>query len=87
MGQSGRCNNRWLFKSDWKNVGLLKRMQDKVTEINPVQKWTFLHCIIHQEVLCKIVLKMDHVVDVVIKTVHQSKSIKSQTIYCSFGGK
>lgn len=33
-----------------KNVGLLKRMQDKVTEINPVQKLTFLHCIIHQEV-------------------------------------
>lgn len=53
-----------------KNVGLLKRMQDKVTEINPVQKLTFLHCIIHQEVLCKIVLKMDHVVDVVTKTVN-----------------
>ncbi|KAL3975343.1 C-C motif chemokine 24 [Sarotherodon galilaeus] len=40
-----------------KNVGLLKRMQDKVTEINP-------------EVLCNIVLKMDHVVDVVTKTVN-----------------
>uniref|UniRef100_A0A669BDA4 SPIN-DOC-like zinc-finger domain-containing protein n=1 Tax=Oreochromis niloticus TaxID=8128 RepID=A0A669BDA4_ORENI len=53
-----------------KNVGLLKRMQDKVTEINPVQKLTFLHCIIHQEVLCKIVLKMDHIVDVVTKTVN-----------------
>ena len=53
-----------------KNVGLLKRMQDKVTEINPVQKLTFLHCIIHQEVLCKTVLKMKHVVDVVTKTVN-----------------
>ncbi|XP_078120393.1 general transcription factor II-I repeat domain-containing protein 2A-like [Sander vitreus] len=53
-----------------KNVGLLKRMQDKVTEINPVQKLTFLHCIIHQEVLCKTVLKMNHVVDAVTKTVN-----------------
>uniref|UniRef100_A0AAY5KZX0 HAT C-terminal dimerisation domain-containing protein n=1 Tax=Esox lucius TaxID=8010 RepID=A0AAY5KZX0_ESOLU len=53
-----------------KNVGLLKRMQDKVTEMNPLQKLTFLHCIIHQEVLCKTVLKMNHVVDVVTKTVN-----------------
>ncbi|XP_060779093.1 general transcription factor II-I repeat domain-containing protein 2A-like [Neoarius graeffei] len=53
-----------------KNVGLLKRMQDKVTEMNPVQKLTFLHCIIHQEVLCKTVLKMNHVVDAVTKTVN-----------------
>ena len=45
-------------------------MQHKVTEINPVQKLTFLHCIIHQEVLCKTVLKMKHVVDVVTKTVN-----------------
>lgn len=45
-------------------------MQDKVTEINPVQKLTFLHCIIHQEVLCKTVLKMNHVVDAVTKTVN-----------------
>ncbi|GCC39300.1 hypothetical protein chiPu_0023382 [Chiloscyllium punctatum] len=35
-----------------KNVGLFKRMQDKVTEIDPEQKLVFLHCIIHQEVLC-----------------------------------
>ncbi|GCC25428.1 hypothetical protein chiPu_0003838 [Chiloscyllium punctatum] len=42
-----------------KNVGLLKRMQDKVTEIDPEQKLVFLHCIIHQEVLCKSVLKIN----------------------------
>lgn len=53
-----------------KNVGLLKRMQDKMTEINPVQKLIFLHCIIHQEVLCKTVLKMKHVVEAVTKTVN-----------------
>ncbi|XP_072416387.1 general transcription factor II-I repeat domain-containing protein 2A-like [Chiloscyllium punctatum] len=53
-----------------KNVGLLKRMQDKVTEIAPEQKLVFLHCIIHQEVLCKSVLKINHVVDVVTKIVN-----------------
>ncbi|XP_069615958.1 general transcription factor II-I repeat domain-containing protein 2B-like [Ranitomeya imitator] len=53
-----------------KNVGLLKRMQDKVNEINPEQKLIFLHCIIHQEVLCKSVLKISHVVDVVTKIVN-----------------
>lgn len=53
-----------------KNVGLLKRMQDEVTEMNLEQKLTFLHCIIHQEVLCKSVLKMNHAVDVVTKTVN-----------------
>ncbi len=53
-----------------KNVGLLKRMQDKVTEINPEQKLILLHCIIHQEVLCKSVLKINHVIDVVTKIVN-----------------
>ena len=54
----------------WKNVGLLKRMQDKVTEINAKQKLVFLHCILHQHVLCKSVLKTDGVIDVVTKTVN-----------------
>ena len=53
-----------------KNVGLLKRMQDKVTEINADQKLVFLHCIIHQHVLCKSVLKINHVTDVVTKIVN-----------------
>ncbi|GCC23330.1 hypothetical protein chiPu_0001724 [Chiloscyllium punctatum] len=53
-----------------KNVGLLKRMQDKVTEIDPEQKLVFLHCIIHQQVLCKSVLKINHVVEVVTKIVN-----------------
>ncbi|XP_069003320.1 general transcription factor II-I repeat domain-containing protein 2B-like [Embiotoca jacksoni] len=53
-----------------KNVGLLKRTQDKVTEIDPDQKLVFLHCIIHQHVLCKSVLKMNHVIDVVTKIVN-----------------
>ncbi|XP_036066918.1 general transcription factor II-I repeat domain-containing protein 2B-like [Oryzias melastigma] len=53
-----------------KNVGLLKRMQDKVTEIDADQKLVFLHCIVHQHVLCKSVLKINHVVDVVSKIVN-----------------
>ncbi|XP_077969525.1 general transcription factor II-I repeat domain-containing protein 2-like [Styela clava] len=33
-----------------KNVGLLKRMKDRVNEIDPKQQLVFLHCIIHQQV-------------------------------------
>uniref|UniRef100_A0A8P4KHA8 General transcription factor II-I repeat domain-containing protein 2A n=1 Tax=Dicentrarchus labrax TaxID=13489 RepID=A0A8P4KHA8_DICLA len=53
-----------------KSVGLLKRMQDQETEMSPEQKVTFLHCIIHQEVFCKSVLKMKHVFDVVTKIIN-----------------
>ncbi|KAG2458422.1 GTD2A protein, partial [Polypterus senegalus] len=53
-----------------KNVGLLRRMQYKVTEINPEQKLIFLHCVIHQEMLCKSVLKISHVIDVVTKIIN-----------------
>lgn len=53
-----------------KNVGLLKRMQDKVTEIDTDHKLVFIHCIIHQHALCKSVLKLKNVVDVVTKTVN-----------------
>ena len=52
-----------------KNVGLLKRMQDKVSELNAEQKLVFIHCIIHQQALCKSVVKLSHVVDVVATTV------------------
>ena len=51
------------------NFGLLKRMQDKVSELNAEQKLVFIHCIIHQQALCKSVLKFSHVVDVVATTV------------------
>ena len=57
-------------KLDRKNVVLLKRIQDQVAELNPDQKIIFLHCIIHQEVLCKCVLKMSHGVDKVTKVVN-----------------
>ncbi|GCC31984.1 hypothetical protein chiPu_0010444 [Chiloscyllium punctatum] len=53
-----------------KHIGLLKRMQYKVTEIDPEQKLVFLHCMRHQEVLCKSALKINHMVDVVTKIVN-----------------
>ena len=53
-----------------KNVGLLKRLSDRVAEVNCTRELIFLHCIIHQEVLCKKVLDMKHVVDPVVKIVN-----------------
>uniref|UniRef100_A0A4W6C4E0 DUF4371 domain-containing protein n=1 Tax=Lates calcarifer TaxID=8187 RepID=A0A4W6C4E0_LATCA len=53
-----------------KNVGLLKRIQDKVKEENPDQDVIFLHCIIHQESLCKSVLHLNHVENPVVKLVN-----------------
>ena len=53
-----------------KKVGLLKRLGDRVTEVDCTRELIFLHCIIHQEVLCKSVLDMKHVVDPVVKIVN-----------------
>ena len=57
-----------------KNVGLLKRMQDKVTEVTSELKMVFLHCIMHQNVLCKSVLKLKHVIDAITKTVNFTRA-------------
>ncbi|XP_071214539.1 general transcription factor II-I repeat domain-containing protein 2A-like [Salvelinus alpinus] len=63
-----------------KNVGLLKRIKDQVAELNPDQKIIFLHCIIHQEVIYKCLLKMSHVVDTVTKVVNfiRAKSLNNR---------
>ncbi|KAK7881164.1 hypothetical protein WMY93_029573 [Mugilogobius chulae] len=53
-----------------KNVGLLKLISDKVKEDKGSADVIFLHCIIHQESLCKSVLQLDHVVKVVVKLVN-----------------
>ena len=45
-------------------------MQDRVKEDNPEQEVIFLHCIIHQEELCKSVMHLDHVVKPVVKVVN-----------------
>lgn len=41
-----------------------------MTEMNPEQKLVFFHCIVHQEMLYKSVLKINHVTDVVTKIVN-----------------
>ena len=53
-----------------KNVGLLKRLSDRVAEVDCTRELIFLHCIIHQDVLCKKVFDMKHVVDPVLKSVN-----------------
>ena len=53
-----------------KNGGLLKRLNDRVAEVDCTRELIFLHCIIHQEVLCEKVLGMNYVVDPVIKIVN-----------------
>lgn len=55
-----------------------------MTEMNPEQKLTFLHCIIHEEVLCKSVLKMNQVVDVVTETVNfiRARALNHSLFHC-----
>ena len=48
----------------------LKRMLDKVTELDTEHKLVFIHYIIHQHALCKSVIKLNNVVDVVTKTIN-----------------
>lgn len=53
-----------------KNIGLLRRIQDRVKDDSPNSDLIFLHCIIHQESLCKSVLQLDHVTKTVVKLVN-----------------
>ncbi len=67
------------------NVGLLKRIQDEVKEESPDQDDIFLHCIIHQESLCKSVLKLNHVADTVVKVVNfiRARDFSTIRLFCS----
>ncbi|XP_029443929.1 uncharacterized protein LOC115083936 isoform X2 [Rhinatrema bivittatum] len=51
------------------NGGLLKRIGDRVKELDPMQELTVLHCILHQVALCKNALDLDHVLCTVVKIV------------------
>ncbi|XP_068613487.1 general transcription factor II-I repeat domain-containing protein 2-like [Brachionichthys hirsutus] len=51
------------------SAGLLKRMQDRVSEVNPEVTLVFLHFIVHQNVLCASVLNLNHVIAVVTAAV------------------
>ena len=54
-------------------MALLKRLQDKMKEENFGMDITFLHCIIHQEALCKSVLQLNYVVKAVVKMINNKK--------------
>ena len=49
---------------------MLKRLGDKVAEVGCGKELIFLNCIIHQEVLCRKVLNMQHVVILVVKIIN-----------------
>ncbi|XP_058867560.1 general transcription factor II-I repeat domain-containing protein 2-like [Acipenser ruthenus] len=53
-----------------KKVGLLKSIEDKVKDVDSEKEIIFLHCIIHQEALCRNVLDIDHVVHTAVKIVN-----------------
>ena len=53
-----------------KNVSLLKRLSGRVVDVDCTRELIFLHCIIHQEVLCEKMFDMKDVVDPVIKIVN-----------------
>ena len=53
-----------------KNVGALKKIQDKIFENYPDYNLITIHCILHQQILCKNVLKFEHVTSCIIKLVN-----------------
>ena len=57
-----------------KNVGALKKIQDKICENYPDYNLITIHCIIHQQILCKNVLKVEHVTSCIIKLVNLTRS-------------
>ncbi len=53
-----------------RKVGVAIRLKEKLRSLNPNHKFCNIHCILHQEALCSKTLKMEHVMDVVLKTVN-----------------
>ena len=53
-----------------KNVGLLKLMNDKIKAEHPGHALTPLHCVIHQESLCKSALNIKHITDSIVNVVN-----------------
>lgn len=50
-----------------KNSGFLQNIQDQARDANPSSDVNFLHCIIHQESLCKSVFSLDPVAEIETK--------------------
>lgn len=55
-------------------TGVVRRIQDKIYETNPNHNIIPIHCIIHQQVLCKNILHMEHVTDFIVKLVNYIRS-------------
>jgi len=53
-----------------KKAGVPTKLKEKVLVVNPSHQVHNVHCIIHREMLCSKTLKMDNVMDVVVKTVN-----------------
>ncbi|KAI7800955.1 putative general transcription factor II-I repeat domain-containing protein 2-like [Triplophysa rosa] len=53
-----------------KKAGLVTKLKEKIQKENPTQEFWNFHCILHQEALFGKTLKMDNIMDVVIKTVN-----------------
>ncbi|XP_060786987.1 general transcription factor II-I repeat domain-containing protein 2-like [Neoarius graeffei] len=54
----------------WEKSGLVGWMQEKMQRENCTGELTVYHCIIHQEMLCSKVLKMEHVISTITQTVN-----------------
>ena len=53
-----------------KNVGLVKLIHNKIEEEHPDHTLLPLHCVIHQESLCKAALNIKHVIDPVVSVIN-----------------
>lgn len=53
-----------------RKAGVTAKLKEKLLTLNSDHQIHSVHCIIHREVLCSKILKMDHVMDVVVKAVN-----------------
>jgi hypothetical protein len=54
--------------------GVVTKLQEKIKESNGSQKLFHIHCIIHREVLCAKILKMESVMNIVVQVVNFIKN-------------
>ena len=80
MKQNGCVTTHGAPSLTGKNVGALKKIQDKICENYPDYNLITIHCIIHQQILCKNVLKVEHVTSCFIKlvTLIRSRGLKQR---------
>ena len=57
-----------------KYIELLKLMDDKIKTEHPGHAIIPLHCVIHQESLCKFALNIRHVIDPIVNVVNHMRA-------------